>query len=248
MISDMPGAQGPRLTGNISGHAALGGVMSQAGQKTELVGEWAGGGMSPAAAGQAPASEVELAGLVAAAAEGSQQAWERLVSLYARRIYAAAVASLRDRDTAEEVAQSVMATIFEHISTGRYVERGQFESWLFRVTMNRVRDTARRAGRRRRRLALMPIKPVMTTPAPAAGTPALPDHDTHSVQRLRDAVALLPEQDREIISLRHHAGLGFAAIAQSLGQPLGTVLARHHRALRKLKDLLPPDADGGPER
>lgn len=167
--------------------------------------------------------------IVRAAMDGSASAWEHLVKMYARRIYAAAVSRLGDRDAAEEVAQSVMVTVFEHISSGRYVERGQFESWLFRIAMNRVRDAARRRTRDRGRTLRLARESDTTPDNGAAGD---------DLGRVREAIAGLPEADREIISLRHHGGLSFASIAELVGEPLGTVLARHHRALKKLRETL----------
>jgi RNA polymerase sigma-70 factor (ECF subfamily) len=58
------------------------------------------------------------------------------------------------------------------------------------------------------------------------------------VELLREAIAGLNAADQEILALRHTAGLSFAQIAETLGQPLGTVLARGHRALGKLRKLL----------
>ena len=45
-------------------------------------------------------------------------------------------------------------------------------------------------------------------------------------------MARLHDADREVIELRHHGGLSFKQIAELLDEPLGTLLARHHRALR----------------
>lgn len=58
------------------------------------------------------------------------------------------------------------------------------------------------------------------------------------VERLRLAVASMSEADRAVLTLRHTVGLSFAEIAKTLGEPLGTVLARGHRALAKLKKTL----------
>jgi RNA polymerase sigma-70 factor (ECF subfamily) len=55
---------------------------------------------------------------------------------------------------------------------------------------------------------------------------------------LVDAIASLGESDREVITLRHVGGMSFQQMADTLGEPLGTLLARHHRALRKLRDFL----------
>jgi RNA polymerase sigma-70 factor (ECF subfamily) len=60
---------------------------------------------------------------------------------------------------------------------------------------------------------------------------------------VRRAVDRLPEADRELLHLRYTAQLSFARIAETLDQPLGTVLARGHRALKKLKRILGEDED-----
>ena len=62
------------------------------------------------------------------------------------------------------------------------------------------------------------------------------------VQRLRNAVCQLSSSDQDIIHMRHSAGMSYKQIADVLGEPMGTVLARQHRALGKLRSLM--DCDG----
>jgi len=57
-------------------------------------------------------------------------------------------------------------------------------------------------------------------------------------EKLRQALAQLTDGDREIIEMRHTAGMSFRALSDYFEEPLGTLLARHHRALKKLKSLL----------
>ena len=182
--------------------------------------------------------------LVAEAAAGDEAAWEALVSCYARRVYAMAWSRLRDADAAEEITQSVFATLAVKLRDGRYEEQGRFEPWLFRITMNRVRDEARR----RRRRPEAPLEFASGVPAPpSADGPTGGDGDR--LADLRRALGRLDERDREIIELRHHGQLAFAQIADLLGEPMGTVLARHHRALKKIKTLMEDDDaqnPGGP--
>ncbi len=132
---------------------------------------------------------------------------------------------------AEEITQSVFATLAAKVSRGEYVEQGRFEAWLFRIAMNRVRDEARR-----RRRQAPPTDPE-TLGERAVGTErgAFSDADLGA---LRDAVLALSQADQEVIQLRHHAGMSFQGMADLLDEPIGTLLARHHRALRKLKELL----------
>jgi RNA polymerase sigma-70 factor (ECF subfamily) len=172
-----------------------------------------------------------LASLLAAAARGEAVAWRELVGCYGRRVYALTKSRCRDAELAEEITQSVFVTIAQKLGGGEYLEQGRFESWLFRIAMNRLRDHARR---QRTRPAAMDPEAVdrEESPEAASGT------DPRDLQALRHAMLRLSEPDREVIELRHHGGLSFKQISELLDEPLGTLLARHHRALRKLKELI----------
>lgn len=192
--------------------------------------------MRPVAADDSPVSPPEpdaerLPGLIADAARGDENAWGSIVSLYGRRIYAMAKSRLGDADSAEEITQSVFATLAERLrgGSGAYEERGRFEPWLFRIAMNRVRDEGRR--RQRRRVDGLPIAERAAPPDPRLS--GFGDRD--ELEDLRAALQRLDEADREVIELRHHGRCSFAQIADLLGEPMGTVLARHHRALKKIR-------------
>ena len=80
-----------------------------------------------------------------------------------------------------------------------------------------------------------------------AAEPAPPESGTSVGIDLRSALDQLSDADREIIHLRHVSGLSFKEMADVLGSPVGTLLARHHRALKKLRTLLPEDPPEGSE-
>ena len=63
-------------------------------------------------------------------------------------------------------------------------------------------------------------------------------YDTSDKKRLLDALSELSELDRQIIDLRHTASMSFKQISFLLDEPVGTLLARHHRALKKLKQMI----------
>lgn len=165
-------------------------------------------------------------GLVRAARAGDERAWSELLAEYGPRVFALARSRLRSPDAAEEVTQSVFATIAIKLRDGQYDEQGKFEPWLFRIAMNRVRDVVRRA-RREHPGALVPTEP---REGAREADPAL--------DSLREAVSRLSRADREIVELRYHAGLSFRQMSELLGEPIGTLLARHHRALRKLQKIM----------
>lgn len=177
----------------------------------------------------------ELAPILEAAARGDGGAWRRVVVLYARRIYALAKSRCRNHDVAEEITQSVLATLAAKLGGGQYEEQGKFESWLFRMAMNRVRDHVRREKRRPDEIE------VLDQDGAGEGIRERTERErteSAELERLRVAMGQLSESDREIVELRHHGQMNFKDMADLLDEPLGTLLARHHRALRKLKELM----------
>ena len=197
-------------------------------------------------------AETDVRAVIAGAAAGDERAWRDLLGLYARRVFALVRSRCRDDELAEEIAQSVFVTVAERFGAGRYDERGSFEPWLFRIAMNRLRDEMRRRARRAE-----PTDPSVLAESEAAGdpgpalAPGRAGEGPADLAPLRRAVARLGDADRETVELRHHAGLSFQQIADLLEEPLGTVLARHHRALKKLKAFMEEDAaerGTGPDR
>jgi RNA polymerase sigma-70 factor (ECF subfamily) len=180
----------------------------------------------------------QLALLVARAARGDEDAWRRIVERCAPRMHAILRAQCRDDDLAEEIVQSTFCTVVRTLAT--YEEGGRFESWLMRIAMNRLRDEMRRRGRQ-----AVPTESSTLIGLAGGVEPAdEPDAGRLEGRRLRQALDRLSEADREIIHLRHVGGLGFKQIAEALDTPIGTLLARHHRALRKLRASL-EDLEGG---
>ncbi len=171
---------------------------------------------------------------MARAAAGDDQAWAQLVADYAPRVHALLVANCRDHDLAEEITQSTFCTIASKVQT--YVEQGRFEPWLFRIAMNRLRDEMRRRARQ-----ASPVSGEVLRPVARTGREDRPRHaqvDEETAAALWEAVRGLAEADQRVLHLRHVAGLSFKQIAEQLDQPVGTGLARHFRALKRLREVL----------
>lgn len=171
-----------------------------------------------------------IADLVARAAEGDQSAWRDLVERCAPRLHAVLRVQCRDEDLAEEIVQSTFCTVVRKLP--EYREGGRFQSWLMRIAMNRLRDEMRRRSRQARptdAATMVDLAGEVEEPGVPAELPRGP---------LLRCLERLSEADREIVYLRHVGGLSFKELAEALETPLGTLLARHHRALKKLRGLL----------
>lgn len=176
-----------------------------------------------------------LTELLERAATGEDSAWSELVHRYARRLFALARSRLGSVDLSEEVVQSVLVTVATKLTAGGYAESGRFEPWLFRVAMNRIRDEIRRSRRSIIELnGHLPDRPARLEE----------EDEGPGVESLRLALSQLAAPDREVVELRHHGQLTFREIAAVTGEPMGTLLARHHRALRKLRSIIETDLSG----
>ena len=175
------------------------------------------------------------------AGEGDEQAWNEVVEAYGSRVYALLFSRCRNAELAEELTQSTFCTVVTKLSA--YDEQGKFEPWLFRIAMNRLRDEMRRRGRHAVNVANDTLSGMETSPRVPSGTTGGGQEQLELSQALREAVASLLEADQEILHLRHVSGLSFKQIAEVLQQPLGTVLARHFRAFKRLKEMLGVEED-----
>jgi RNA polymerase sigma-70 factor (ECF subfamily) len=133
---------------------------------------------------------------------------------------------------AEDLTQDVFLKVWQGIAG--YRSRGRFRGWVFRIASNVLRDRHRRAVTNPMVVSRDdPIEAIDPGPDPAGDLVA-----TESRQKLLAEVAALPDSERDVFLLRGEAGLRFREIAEALDIPLGTALARMHRATQKLARVL----------
>ena len=189
-------------------------------------------------------ANTELQEILRRAREGDEFAWRQVVDQWSGRVFGLIRSQCGNADLAEEITQSTFCTVAAKLAD--YDELGRFEPWLFRIAMNRLRDEMRR----RKRHATSVEGDALAGMAGAA--PDDPHQDPLNVEdveisRLREAMADLSEADRQVMYLRHSTGLSFRRIGEVLDEPLGTVLARHHRALQRLKSSMNTGLEGDDE-
>ncbi len=178
--------------------------------------------------------KARLSAALRSAADGDEHAWRDIVEVYSSRVFGLLRSQCGNPDLAEEITQSTFCTIAAKI--GSYSEVGKFEAWLFRIAINRLRDEMRRRKRQ--------ANPVDGGTLTGLAGAARSDHEDRAepaeLQQLRNALTQLSDAEQQIIHLRHSADLSFKQIAEVLDQPLGTALARHHRAVKKLREIMGP--------
>ena len=193
-----------------------------------------------ATAGRQPERTPADGDLVRRILSGEENLFAELVRRYQGRIVAHVARMIGSREDALDLSQEILIKVFQALD--RYNPAYKFSTWLFRIAGNAAIDHLRK-----RRPRTVPLE----TPDPAGGGDfAPPEHrspDLDPYGTLRNAerggaisraIAELPPDFRELIALRHFAGLSYEEIAEAKCMPLGTVKNKLFRARAVLKERL----------
>jgi len=178
--------------------------------------------------GGAPRIENETE-LATRARAGDRAAFGQLVERFAPQARRVARAVLQDPHDADDAAQDAFLAAL--VKLDQYDPRRPFGPWLMRIVANAATD-------RRRRRTVRQVEPL--APELTGGGPR-PDREAEQSalgDRLRAALAELPERRRIAVVLFDVDGYSHAEIAQILGIPEGTVRSEVFHARRRLRELL----------
>lgn len=162
---------------------------------------------------------------------GSRDALRRIYDKYHSRLLKLAVVLTSDPETAEDVVQGVFTRFAQ--STGRIGLSGSLKSYLITSTLNGVRNE-RRSSRRRAARSLESAEHVASTARSPDQWAVLSEH----LQRLNEAMACLPYEQREVIGLRMEAKMTLRQVAAVQETSISTVNARFRYGIEKLRSLL----------
>lgn len=187
--------------------------------------------------------------LVARVVEGDAEALEALYGRYGRPCYGLARRILTDEQLAQDVVQEVFLVLWR--DAGRFdASRGGFSSWLLSMTHHKAVDVVRREENLRKRRTGVEQLEVHEAPVPGPDDRAW---TTLRGERVREALAELPEPQREALVLAYFGGYTQREIAGLTATPLGTVKTRMLAGMRRMRAGLdgvatvdPLPADGAP--
>ena len=183
------------------------------------------------------------ADVVALAQQGRELAFRELIRRYERPVFSLVFRMVRDRETAEDLAQETFIKVLNHVD--RYRPEFKFSSWLFKIANNVAIDHIRKRH----------LETVSMDGSPHAGTAAEVEatsfdvsvHQESALEELESrelgsaieqAIAKLRPEYRSCIMLRHVEGRSYEEIAATLDLPLGTVKTYIHRARHELRRAL----------
>jgi len=157
---------------------------------------------------------------------GDTAAFRPLVDRYQRVLFTVAVRMLGDTDEAADAAQNALVHAYQKLQT--YDRGHKFFSWLYRILVNECLNVKR--SRR-------PLEPLGDGLA-AGDDPHRAAERAELKASVQSALMRMTPAYREVVVLRHYAGLSYAEIADALGVPEKTVKSRLYSARQQLGETL----------
>ncbi len=169
--------------------------------------------------------------------EGDMNSLETLVVRHKDKLYTSILFMVKDKYLAEDIFQDVLIKIIDTIRGGRYTEEGKFLPWAMRIAHNLCVDHFRKV---KRTPAIKTsddrdIFEVLNFTEDSAETKMMKRESHDRVRRMLD---LLPEDQREVIILRHYAELSFKEIAALTNCSINTALGRMRYGLINLRKMM----------
>jgi RNA polymerase sigma factor (sigma-70 family) len=169
--------------------------------------------------------------------DGESSAMEMLVNRHKDRIFTSIYLLVKDKYLAEDIFQDLFIKIIETLKSGKYKEENKFVQWALRIAHNLCVDHFRK----------IKSKPVIRTADGADIFEVLNFSESNAEdnimklqnnERIMKLVCKLPEDQREIIILRHFADLKFREISKILDCSVNTALGRMRYALMNLRKMI----------
>lgn len=159
---------------------------------------------------------------------GNKEKFGLLVEKYQDSLYTFIFYSVKDEGTAKDILQETFLKALKEINN--YKEEGKFKAWLWTIARNKVMDFYRKNSK------IVPLEEETLKQQDETSKNALGQIELKHIQNL---IEELPNEQKEVILMRQY--LSFKEIAAVLDCPLGTVLARLNRAIKKIQKSLGED-------
>lgn len=170
--------------------------------------------------------------------KGNDNAFDVLMKRYESKVYSYIYYSVKNQELAEDLFQEVFMKIIVRLRSGKYQENGKFYAWVMRVAHNLIIDTFRKETDEK-------IISNDETEQDLFNDPSLAVNDNREqemiqeqmVSDIKELIAKLPENQRQVLLMRYYEDMSFKEIAQQTNCSINTALGRMRYALINLKKM-----------
>jgi RNA polymerase sigma factor (sigma-70 family) len=176
--------------------------------------------------------------LVVSFIKGDQASLEILINRHKNRVYTYIYLMVRNQHLAEDIFQDTFVKVIKSLLQNKYHDDGKFVSWVTRIAHNLIIDHFRKE----KQLNVISNDAYEST---IFNTKKLAEKniedtiiDEQITQDIRKIIDYLPEDQKEVVILRHYAGLSFKEIAEHTNVSINTALGRMRYALINMRKLI----------
>jgi RNA polymerase sigma factor (sigma-70 family) len=165
---------------------------------------------------------------------GNEPCLEILIARHKKRVFSYVMMVVRDRHLAEDIFQDTFIKVIQTLKRGSYSDEGKFLPWVLRIAHNLVIDHFRRQKR-------MPVVDggedfdIFSVISLRQGNVEDRMVKTQVRSDLRTAIGQLPQEQREVLIMRHYMDMSFKEIADFTNVSINTALGRMRYALINLR-------------
>ena len=168
---------------------------------------------------------------------GKESALEFLIKKHQQRIFSYIIVRIQDEDLANDVFQDTFVKVINTLKKGKYNEEGKFLQWAVRIAHNLVIDHFRK---QKRMPTMSPsnefdVFNIIKDPRLNVEANIIKSQIESDLHKL---IEELPEEQREVLKLRHFSDLSFKDIAEQTGVSINTALGRMRYALINIRKLM----------
>jgi RNA polymerase sigma factor (sigma-70 family) len=170
--------------------------------------------------------------------QGDQTSIEVLINRHKSKVYTYIILIVKNQSLAEDIFQDTFIKVIKSLKEGKYKDNGKFVSWVIRIAHNLTIDHFRKEKQintylnedyeadifNSRKLAENTIEDIMV--------------ESQIIKEIRLLIDELPEDQKQVILLRHYGGLSFKEIADQTDVSINTALGRMRYALINLRKLI----------
>lgn len=176
--------------------------------------------------------------LVAAYAKGDNQSFDILLRRHQEKVFNYVLSIVRDPDTANDIFQETFIKAITTIKQGRYMETGKFAAWITRIAHNLIIDYYRqeRSGN---------MTSADDETANVLNRKEFSDENIEDIlvdeqirADVRRIVAILPDNQREVLEMRYYRDMSFKEIAEATQVSINTALGRMRYAILNLRRIV----------
>jgi len=169
---------------------------------------------------------------------GNGCCFEELINRHKNKVFSYISLYIRDQALAEDIFQDTFLKVIQSVKTGKYYEDGKFLSWVMRIAHNLIIDNFRRI----KQLNVVSndgCELDLFNSSKLSDTNIEDDYIKKQIKKdVRTMIGCLPEEQREVVMLRHYADMSFKEIADMTGVSINTALGRMRYALINLRKMM----------